>query len=227
MRKPLHAPPSSKRPPPPDARSFSTLELVSLQLGEDAEDGSRFLRQAREVMAKFHSLRALSRSEAGEIGLVRGVRAVAALRLAGAFELGRRAARETLIKVKVDQPQIVCQLVAEDFSGVSTEMLLALLLDRKSQLLRIELISRGGPSSIVSEPGAIFRPALIHSASAIILVHNHPSGDPKPSKEDHAFTRRLMKASVLLNVEVFDHIIVGDLHADPASYFSYKEARRL
>ena len=80
---------------------------------------------------------------------------------------------------------------------------------------------------MASDPSDIFRPAIVHAASAIILVHNHPSGDPRPSKEDHAFTRRLMKASELLNVEVFDHIIVGDLQADPSAYFSYKEARRL
>ena len=202
------------------------MELVSGVLDTGAATRSS-LDLAQKLMAKFQSVRALARSAAREIATVRGVGVQAAMRLASAFELGRRAARETVIKVKVDQPQIACRLVAGDFDGEKTETLLALLLDRKCQLLRIVEISRGGPSSVASDPSDIFRPAIVHAASAIILVHNHPSGDPKPSKEDHAFTQRLMKASELLNVEVFDHIIVGDLQADPSAYFSYKEARKL
>ena len=209
-----------------DARSLSTLELVSDVLDTEAGAGGR-LDLAQKLMAKFRSVRTLARSAAREIAMVRGIGVQAAMRLAGAFELGRRAARETVLKVKVDKPQIACRLVAGDFDGEKTETLLALLLDRKCQLLRVVEISRGGASSVASDPGDIFRPAIVYAASAIILVHNHPSGDPKPSKEDHAFTRRLMKASQLLNVEVFDHIIVGDLQADPSAYYSYKEARKL
>ena len=95
---------------------------------------------AERLMARFPSVRALARIEAGEFATVPGVGGAAAARLAGAFELGRRAARETLIKVKVDQPQVVCQLVAEDFSGAGAERLLALLLARNCQFLRFERI---------------------------------------------------------------------------------------
>ena len=226
MRKPPTPPSTQTKLDQHNARSLSTLELVATVLDTEAgEQGG--LNLAQKLMTKFHSVRTLARSTAREIATMRGVGARAAMRLAGAFELGRRAARETLIKVKVDKPEIACRLVAEDFDGENTETLIALLLDRKCHLLRIEEISRGGPSSVASDPSDIFRPAIVHAASAIILVHNHPSGDPKPSKEDHAFTKRLMKSSELLNIEVFDHIIVGDLQADPAAYFSYKEARRL
>ena len=226
MRKPDKPTRTHARLDQHDARTLSTLELVSdvLDSGAGARSG---LDLAQRLLAKFQSLRTLARSAALEIATVRGIGGRAAMRLAGAFELGRRAARETMLKIKVDKPQIACRLVAGDFDGESTETLLALLLDRKCQLLRVVEISRGGASSVASDPSDIFRPAIVHAASAIILVHNHPSGDPKPSKEDHAFTRRLMKASQLLNVEVFDHIIVGDLQADPSAYYSYKEARRL
>ena len=120
-----------------------------------------------------------------------------AVTLAAAFELGRRVSRETIAKLKVDSPEIVCQLLAQDLRALTRESLRALLLDTKYQLLRIEEISLGSLNESIAHPREIFRPALIHSAYAIIMVHNHPSGDPAPSEADRRLTRRVAEVGTL------------------------------
>ncbi len=96
-------------------------------------------------------------------------------------------------------------------------------LDTKYQLLRIEEISLGSLNESIAHPREIFRPALVHSAYAIILVHNHPSGDPTPSKADKALTRRIVEVGKMLAVELLDHIIIGNFLADKESYYSFRE----
>ena len=113
-----------------------------------------------------------------------------AVGLAAAFELGRRVAQEKIAKLRVDSPEIVCQLMAQDLRALTRESLRALLLDTKYQLLRIEEISLGSLNESIAHPREIFRPAIVHSAYAIILVHNHPSGDPTPSKADKLLTKQ-------------------------------------
>ena len=146
-----------------------------------------------------------------------------AIRLVVAFELARHLATEMVLKTKVDSPEIVCQLMAQDLRALSRESLRVLLLDTKYQLLRIEEISLGSLNESIAHPREIFRPAVVHSAYAMILVHNHPSGDPTPSEADKKITRRLVEVGTLLGVEIADHIIIGNFLADKESYFSFKE----
>ena len=128
-----------------------------------------------------------------------------------------------LTKLKVDSPEVVCQLMAQDLRALTRESLRVLLLDTKYQLLRIEEISLGSLNESIAHPREIFRPALVHSAYAIILVHNHPSGDPTPSRADRALTQRMVEVGNLLDVKLADHIIIGNFHADQPSYYSFKE----
>ncbi len=144
-------------------------------------------------------------------------------RVAVAFELSRRLGKEILSKMKVDSPEIVCQLMAQDLRALSRESLRVLLLDTKYQLLRIEEISLGSLNESIAHPREIFRPAVVHSAYAMILVHNHPSGDPTPSAADKKITKRLVEVGQMLGVEIADHIIIGNFLADKESYFSFKE----
>ena len=202
------------------APALSHTELVSLLLDDD-EDAAL----TRRLLRKFRSLRTLARCEVRELAAVEGMPMDKAIRLAITFELGRRAAKEVLSKLKVDSPEIVCQLMAQDLRALQRESLRVLLLDTKHQLLRIEEISLGSLNESIAHPREIFRPAVVHSAYAIILVHNHPSGNPKPSKADKDMTERMVEVGNLLDVKLLDHIIIGNFLADQESYYSFKEAR--
>jgi DNA repair protein RadC len=205
------------------ANTLSNTELLAILL--DGEPGGTDATEVtRRLLAKFRSLRTLARCDPREFVSVEGLSMPKAIALAAAFELGRRVARETIAKLKVDSPEIVCQLLAQDLRALTRESLRALLLDTKYQLLRIEEISLGSLNESIAHPREIFRPALIHSAYAIIMVHNHPSGDPTPSEADRRLTRRVAEVGTLLQVSLLDHIIIGGMQAGQPSYYSFKEA---
>ena len=204
------------------AHTLTNTDLVTLLLEGDTPDAAADL--ARRLLTKFRSLRTLARCEPRELASVEGLTADKALLLAAAFELGRRVARETIAKLRVDSPEIVCQLLAQDLRTLNRESLRALLLDTKFQLIRIEEISLGSLNESVAHPREIYRPALIHSAYAIIMVHNHPSGDPTPSKADKLLTKKLVEVGETLQIALADHIIIGGMQAGKPSYYSFKEA---
>ena len=170
------------------AQTLTNTDLVALLLEGDAPASDAGTEAAadltRRLLTRFRSLRTLARCDPRELVAVEGLTQDKALLLAAAFELGRRVSRETIAKMRVDSPEIVCQLLAQDLRALNRESLRALLLDTKFQLIRIEEISLGSLNESVAHPREIYRPALIHSAYAIIMVHNHPSGDPTPSKAD-------------------------------------------
>jgi DNA repair protein RadC len=212
------------------AHSLSQTDLLTILLdGPAADSGGNGQTPdvgalVRRLLTRFRSLRTLARSEPRELAEVEGLSYDSAVRLAAAFELGRRTARETIARMRVDSPEIVCQLLAQELRALTRESLRALLLDTKYQLLRIEEISLGSLNESIAHPREIFRPALVHSAYALIMVHNHPSGDPTPSEADRKLTRRLIEVGGLLQIQVLDHIIIGSMLAGKPSYFSFKEA---
>ena len=104
------------------------------------------------------------------------------------------------------------------------ESLRVILLDTRYHLLRIAEVSLGSLNESIAHPRDVFRPAVISSAYAVIVVHNHPSGDPSPSQADHSLTRRLAEAAELLQIKLLDHIIIGAPSESRAPYFSFKEA---
>lgn len=200
------------------AAALSDSELISLVLG--GPDG---LETARRLLAHFRSLRAMSRSAVREIANVPGIGMEQAVALASAFGLGRRMAREIPSHLRVDSPEIVCELLGHEMRELQRESLRALLLDTKYHLIRIEEISLGSLNESIAHPREIYRPALVHAAFAIILSHNHPSGDPTPSEADKRLTRRVVEAGELLQIPLLDHIIIGGMDAGQASYFSFKQ----
>ena len=213
------------------AHALSNTDLVTIllddALGEPSDPKKGQVKDAgeltRRLLTKFRSLRTLARCDPRELTEVDGLSYGKAILLSAAFELGRRTARETIARLRVDTPEIVCQLLAQDLRALTRESLRALLLDTKYQLIRIEEISLGSLNESIAHPREIFRPALIHSAYAIIMVHNHPSGDPSPSDADRKLTKRLVEVGNLLQIQVVDHIIIGGMQAGKPSYFSFKE----
>ena len=206
---------------------LSNTDLVSLLLEDakssEAEDsGARAL--ALILMSRNRSLRTLARCDPKEMACTEDLSMEAAVRLAAAFELGRRVACETVVTVCVDEPRVVCQLLAQELHGLARYTLRVLLLDFKYQLIRIEEVAVGSLRGVMAHPREVFRPALMHSAYAIVVVHNHPSGDPTPSEEDKRLTERIIAVGETLQIVVEDHIIIGGMQAGRPKYFSFKEA---
>ena len=140
-------------------------------------------------------------------------------RLAAALELGRRrAARAPAPVVPVRGGYDVYHYLSPRFLGCREERLWALYLDSKGRLVRERQVSQGTLTTSLVHPREVFAPAVQHQAAAVIVAHNHPSGDPEPSAEDHATTRRLQRAGRLLGIELLDHLVVG-----AARYRSFQE----
>jgi len=140
-----------------------------------------------------------------------GIDSAGASRLAAAFELGRRVERErALPRARFPSPRAVWERVIPELRGLERERFCLLLLDGKHRLLREIVVSEGTLNSSLVHPRDVFAPALREGAGALIVVHNHPSGDPEPSIEDLAITRRLHEAGELLGLPLVDHVVVAD-----------------
>ncbi|HET6204325.1 MAG TPA: DNA repair protein RadC [Planctomycetota bacterium] len=184
-------------------------ELVDLVLGTKAENGGGA--RGEEVVASFGGLRALARARAAELRTSGGVGERQATSLAAAFALGRRAARAEWSRADpVRCGREVFEFFRPRLRGLRKETFYALLLDGKNRLLREERVSEGTLTSSLVHPREVFAPAVRESAASLIVVHNHPSGDPTPSPEDREVTRRLRAAGEIVGIRVLDHVVVGE-----------------
>src|SRR5205823_7462275 len=172
----------------------------------------------------YGSLSGLSRCTVDVLSRMRGVGFTKAVQLVAAFGLGQRLAQETLSKQKIDSPELVNELVGAEMRRLRKESLRVILLDTRYHLLRIEEVSLGTVNESIAHPRDVFHPAVAASAYAVIVVHNHPSGDTSPSQSDHSLTRRLAEAAELMQIKLLDHIIIGAQSNNGPGYFSFKEA---
>jgi DNA repair protein RadC len=203
--------------------SLSDSELIAILLRTGLR-GANAVEVGRQLLEKYKSLTGISRCSVKELREIPGIGATKALELVAAFGLGQRLARETLSKQKLDSPELVSELVGPEMRRLRTESLRVILLDTRYRLLHIEEVSLGSLNESIAHPREIFRPALTYSAYAVIVVHNHPSGDASPSQTDHSLTRRLAEAAELLQIKLLDHIIIGAPSEGSPAYFSFKEA---
>lgn len=204
-----------------DALTDSELIAILLRTGLP---GANAVEVARQLLKRYDSLSGLSRCSVKEIEAIPGIGSAKAVQLAAAFGLGRRLASERLARRKIDSPELVHELIGAEMRTLHKESLRVILLDTRYHLLRIEEISLGSVNESIAHPRDVFRPALVSSAYAVIVVHNHPSGDPSPSQADHSLTRRLGEAAELLQIKLLDHIIIGAPAEGRLPYFSFKEA---
>ena len=203
--------------------SLGDAELIAILLRTGVV-GANAVEVGRQLLQKYGSLAALSRCTVGEFEAIKGIGKAKALHLLAAFALGQRLARETLARQKLDSPELVYDLLAPEMRALHKESLRVLLLDTRYHLLRQEEVSLGSVNESIAHPRDIFRPAVLASAFAVIVVHNHPSGDPSPSQADHSLTRRLGEAAELLQIKLLDHVIIGAPAEGRLPYFSFKEA---
>jgi DNA repair protein RadC len=202
--------------------ALSDSELIAILLRVGVR-GTNAVDLAREMLREHKTLGALARCSVQELAKKKGVGLAKATQLAAAFGLGERLAREKLAKQKIDSPEVVCELLGAEMRALSKESLRVILLDTRYQLLRVEEVSLGSLNESIAHPREIFKPAIAHSAYAVIVVHNHPSGDPSPSEADRRLTRRLAEAAQILQIALLDHIIIGAPAEGRAAHFSFKE----
>jgi len=186
--------------------------------------GANAIEVARELLKRLGSQRGLSRCSVDELAKISGVGFAKAVQLAAAFDLVNRLAREALANQKIDSPELVNELVGGEMRMLRKEAMRVVLLDTRYHLIRVEDVSSGTVNESIAHPREIFRPAVIASAYAVNVVHNHPSGDPSPSQADHSLTRRLSEAAELMQIKLLDHIIIGAQSGTGTGYFSFKEA---
>jgi DNA repair protein RadC len=205
------------------ASALTDPELIAILL-RTGVPGANAIEVARKLLKEYGSLAGLSRCTVDELAGVRGIGFSKAVQLVAAFGLGQRLARETLSKQKIDSPELVNELVGPEMRRLRKESLRVILLDTRYHLIRVEEVSIGSVNESIAHPRDIFRPALVSSAYAVIVVHNHPSGDASPSQTDHSLTRRLAEAAELLQIKLLDHIIIGAPAEGSPGYFSFNKA---
>lgn len=191
-------------------RALSVRELLALLIGSGGRGGSA-LEVGERLLAAVGSLRRLAASAPDELAEVPGVGTATAARIVAALELGRRAgAAAPARRERVRGPADVHRRMGPLLRDLRQEEFHALLLDAQHGIVRDVVVTRGILDASLIHAREVFRPAILESAAAVILVHNHPSGDPSPSPEDRAVTRQLREAGRAIGIPVLDHVIVGD-----------------
>ncbi len=191
------------------ADALSPAELIAIILRTGMK-GRSALDIGKALHARFESLDRLSRASIDELCQVKGIGRDKAVGLAAAFGLARKMAGEIVKEAPlVDTPERVADLLREDNRQHEVERFQLLLLNTRRRLIRIEQLSQGTMDTILVRPAEVFRAAIMANAASVVLVHNHPSGDPSPSEADIKITRDLIRGGQLLKIEVVDHVILG------------------
>ena len=179
----------------------NTIELLAALVG-----GPRQIEIAEDLLKHFGSLRNIKGASAREIAkVIKGVGQQTAARLISALELGRRLATDIEeLKPSIMQPQDIADLVMYEMSALEQEELRVMLVDTRSRLIDIIMLYRGSKNSAIIKTGEVFKEAIRQNASGIILIHNHPTGDPTPSPDDVGMTRAIVEAGKLLDIDVLD-----------------------
>ncbi len=203
-----------------EALSNSELLAIVLRVGSRGESAVRL---AERLLSEFGGLAGVARARIPQLSTLPGVGLAKAAQVKAAFELGKRLA------TSVEEPRAVVRgapdaaaLVMEDLRHRDQECLVAIFLDTRNQVLRVRTLTVGTLTGSPAHPREVFKEALAQGCASLILCHNHPSGDPTPSKDDIALTGRMVKAGELMGVPVLDHIIIGE-----GRYVSLKEAGRM
>ena len=191
----------------PDALTHAELIAILLRTGLK---GANVVEIGRRLIKQYGSLHALALATVDELKKESGVGPDKAATLVAAFALAKRMETERCDESPVlDNPQTVVNFMRESNRLKGVEEFQVLLLNTRKRLIRAETISHGTLDTILVHPREVFRAAISGNASSIVLVHNHPSGDPTPSEADVKVTRDLIRAGQLLKIEVADHVIIG------------------
>ncbi|HTK20876.1 MAG TPA: DNA repair protein RadC [Mucilaginibacter sp.] len=198
-------------------RALTDAELIAILIGSGSRTETAVELSKRILHHYDNDLNKLAKASIQELSNFRGIGEAKAISIIAALEIGRRR-DDTEVKAveSILSSKDAYNLMRRHLVDLNHEEFWIILLGRSSKVLSKELISKGGLSGTVADPKIIFHIALQHQASGIILIHNHPSGNLKPSQLDISLTKRLSEAGRLLDIQIFDHLIIGD-----TGYFSF------
>lgn len=205
------------------AKSLSNAELIAVIIrtgtreATSVEVGRKIMQYLDNDLSYFHQVDVLELQRNKNLA---GIGIVKACQIKAAIELGLRIKQKDMIDVKITSPQDIADLLMEEMQYLKQECFKIILLDTKNKVIKVEGISVGILNASLVHPREVFIKAIRQHSAAIVLAHNHPSGDPEPSAEDKNITKRLCDAGELLGIAVLDHIIIGR-----GTYLSFKQEK--
>ena len=200
------------------ATALGDNELLAVVFGHGRANASA-LDLANAVLTAVAGLDRLARARYDELRCIPGIGAARAAQIVAAVELGRRTlTRVGRERIQITSPRVLAEMLLPQYGSRAVEQFGVVLLDTKHRVLRTTVVTVGTVDASIVHPREIFREAASAGAAAIVLFHNHPSGDPEPSQDDVVLTRRVAAAGILMGIDVVDHVILAD-----ARYCSMRE----
>jgi DNA repair protein RadC len=203
------------------ASGLGDNELLAVVLGQGGSE-RHVLDLATSVLERVGGAVGLPTATLADLRQVPGIGMARAAQILAAVELGRRTVSSARERRRFGDPREVAAWLLPQFGAQPVEQFGVVLLDTRHRLVATRIISVGSLDASAAHPREVFREAVVGRAAAVILFHNHPSGDPSPSREDVALTRQLVAAATVLGIEVIDHVILG-----ASKYFSFRESARI
>ncbi len=203
--------------------ALNNAELMALFISTGTK-GHSAIDIGRDLLQKYGSMAALGGLPVAELAKERGLGLAKASKLAAAFELGIRVAREQLREIPLDKPDLIHEFFGPQLRHLAQEQVVVAVLDARLRHAGTNVVSIGTVSESTAHPREILRPVITRGAHGFILIHNHPSGDPSPSRADEIVTRNLVEASRLMQVQFLDHVIIGRPSPGRKPYYSFREA---
>ncbi len=203
------------------AEGLSTAELLAIILRTGSRERNA-LELARETLMRFSSLREIEDASVAEFSEIKGIGSSKVAQMKAAFELGKRLMQYGSVN-EAQNPSFsnsrgVYEYFRPEFYGLKKERFLCALLDTKNRVFKEKVISEGTLNSSLVHPREVFRYAIKEAAASVLFIHNHPSGDPNPSRDDIHITKRLVETGKVVGINVLDHIVITD-----GSYLSLME----
>ncbi len=192
------------------AAELSEEELLAIIINSGTTECSA-LELAKQIIHKAGGVRGLADITMDELMSIKGIGESKATKIYAAFELSRRISKsKNILRYVIGSPESVADIYMEELRYQKKELVKLLILDTKGAIVGDVLLSEGSLNSSIVHPREVFKEAIIRSANRLVLIHNHPSGDPEPSTQDIQLTNRLAEVGKLIGIELLDHIIIGD-----------------
>jgi len=197
---------------------LSNAELIAILI-HTGNKNQNAIELSNEIINTFGGLSGLTDITFDELISIKGIGAAKACNILAALELNKRISTfSKKKKMKITSPNDVCNLFMDELRYEKKEQFITVLLNTKSELISTEVISMGNLNSSIVHPREVYKYAIKKSAASVLFIHNHPSGDPKPSQNDKEITKRLTEVGDIIGINVLDHIIIGN-----NQHFSFKE----
>lgn len=205
------------------AASLSNAELIALFLSSGVV-GRNVIQVAGDLLEKYGGLQELGRLPVSEYKNNKGIGSAKACKLAAAFELGSRLSREKIRNQPLDSPELIYEHFGYQLSNLPNENAIVVTVNSRMEHTSTTTVSIGTVNETTAHPREIMRPVISRNAFGFILIHNHPSGDPSPSRADHRITDGLVKAAEIMQIKFIDHVIIGRPAPGRSAFFSFRAA---